>query len=315
MIVDNADVVKKSKKEHSVGKSKRKFLLAVDGSNQSFEAVRYAGRLFPPDRTEVVLFNVLTQFPESFWDIETETGNHHEDDRIRSWEVEQNQKVDIFMEKARRLFMEQNFPQNAVQIKIQARKAGIARDIVHESRDNYDGVVVGRWGTSMLKDFLWGSVANKLIGRLTHTAVCVVGGTPLVGKILLAIDASEGAKRTIDYVGAMADGSRWEVSLIHAIRDVDGIKSEHIEKIMSFIFKEAADHFEKAGFNRNKIHTRIVSPVPSRTGAIVMEALNGGYGTIVVGRRGFSNVKEFDMGRVSNKIVQMAREMAVWIVT
>lgn len=298
-----------------MGKSKRKFLLAVDGSNQAFEAVRYAGRLFPPDRTEVVLFNVLTQFPESFWDIEREPGNRHEEDRIRSWEVEQNQKIEIFMEKARRLFLERNFPQNAVQIKIQARKTGIARDIVHESHDNYDGVVVGRWGTSMLKDFLWGSVANKLIGRLTHTAVCVVGGTPLVGKILVAIDASEGARRTIDYVGAMADSSHWEVSLFHAIRDVDRKKSDHIEKIMGPIFKEAADHFEKAGFNQNKIHTRIVRQVPSRASAIVVEALNGGHGTIVVGRRGSSNVKEFDMGRVSNKIIQMAREMAVWIVT
>jgi nucleotide-binding universal stress UspA family protein len=298
-----------------VGKSKRKFLLAVDGSNQSFEAVRYAGRLFPPDRTEVVLFNVLTQFPESFWDIEKEPGNRHNKDRIRSWEIEQNQIIDIFMEKASRLLLERDFPSNAVQIKIQARRTGIARDIVQESHDNYDGVVVGRWGTSMLKDFLWGSVANKLVGRLTRTSVCVVGGTPLVGKILVAVDASEGAKRTIDYVSAMADSSRWEVSLFHAIRDVDGKKSEHIEKIMRPIFKEAADHLEKAGFNRSQIHTRIVGQVPSRASAIVVEALNGGHGTIVVGRRGLSDVKDFDMGRVSNKVIQMAREMAVWIVT
>jgi nucleotide-binding universal stress UspA family protein len=298
-----------------VGKSKKKILLAVDGSKQAFEAVRYAGRLFPPDRTEVVLFHILTQFPESFWDIEKEPGNRLEEDRIRSWEIEQKQKIEIFMEKARRLFMERNFPQRAVQIKIQARKTGIARDIVHESHDNYDGVVVGRWGTSMLKDFLWGSVANKLIGRLTHTSVCVVGGTPLVGKILVAIDASESAKRTIDYVGAMADSSHWEVSLFHAIRDVDRKKSDHIEKNMGPIFKEASDHFEKAGFKRSQIHTRIVRQVPSRASAIVVEALNGGHGTIVVGRRGFSNVEEFDMGRVSNKVIQMAREMAVWIVT
>ena len=50
--------------------SKRKFLLAVDGSNQAFEAVRYASQLFSSERMEVVLFHVLTKFPESFWDIE-----------------------------------------------------------------------------------------------------------------------------------------------------------------------------------------------------------------------------------------------------
>jgi nucleotide-binding universal stress UspA family protein len=298
-----------------VGKSKRKFLLAVDGSNQSFEAVRYAGRLFPPDRTEVVFFHVLTQFPESFWDIEKEPENRYGADGIRSWETEQHQKIQVFMEKARQLFLDRKFPQNAVRIKIQGRKSGIARDIVHESHNHYDGVVVGRWGTSILKDFLWGSVANKLIGHLTHTAVCVVGGRPLAGKILVAVDASEGAKRAVDYVGAMADSAHWEISLFHAIRDIDKNKSEQAEEIMESIFKEASDHFEKAGFNRHQIHSRIVSQVPSRASAIVVEALNGGHGTIVVGRRGLSNVEEFDMGRVSNKIIQMAREMAVWIIT
>jgi nucleotide-binding universal stress UspA family protein len=296
-------------------KSKKKFLLAVDGSNQALEAVRYAARLFSPDHAEAVLFHVLTQFPESFWDMEKEPEHRYKEDVMRSYEVEQKEKIEMFMDKARRLFLERDFHQNAVRIKIQERKIGIARDIVHESLHNYDGVVVGRWGTSMLKDFLWGSVANKLIGHLTHTAVCVVGGTPLVGKILVAIDASEGAKKNVDYVGAMADSSQWEISLFHAIRDIDRNKLDQTQQTMGYIFKDAADHLGKAGYHRHQIHTRIVSQVPSRASAIVVEALNGGYGTIVVGRRGLSNVKEFDMGRVSNKIIQMAREMAVWIVT
>jgi len=53
-------------------KYRRKILLAVDGSDQAFEAVRYVSRLFPPNRMEVVLFNVMTKVPESFWDVEKE---------------------------------------------------------------------------------------------------------------------------------------------------------------------------------------------------------------------------------------------------
>lgn len=298
-----------------MAKSKRKFLLAVDGSNQAFEAVRYASRLFPPERMEVVLFHVLTKFPESFWDIEKAPEYGHEGADIHIWEAQQNKEIRTFMKKARQLFLDQNVPKNAVHINIQERKTGIARDILHESQNNYDGVVVGRWGTSMLKDFLWGSIASKLIGRLTHTPVCVVGGTPQIGKILVAIDTSERAKRVIDYVCTMVDSSHWEVTLFHVIRDIDRKKLHKTEKIMSSIFKEAFTHLEKAGFNHHKINTKIVTKAPSRASAIVVEALNGGYGTIVVGRRGLSNVEEFYMGRVSNKIIQMAREMAVWIVT
>jgi hypothetical protein len=44
------------------------------------------------------------------------------------------------------------------------------------------------------------------------------------------------------------------------------------------------------------------------------EATKGGYGTIVVGRRGVSKVYEFLMGRVSNKVIQMAKDQAVWVV-
>ena len=53
-----------------MGKYKHRILLAVDGSDQAFETVRYVSRLFPPNRMVVVLFHVTSKIPESFWDIE-----------------------------------------------------------------------------------------------------------------------------------------------------------------------------------------------------------------------------------------------------
>jgi nucleotide-binding universal stress UspA family protein len=219
------------------------------------------------------------------------------------------------MEKARHLFLDQNVPENAVSVKIQERKVGIARDIIHESQKDYDGVVVGRWGISMLKDFLWGSIANKLIGRLINIPLCVVGGRSKIGKILVAIDASEGAMRALNYIGDMVDTSHWEVTLFHAIREFDTKELYRAEKSMESMFETASSHLEEAGFNRNQIEFRTVIGVHSRAAVIITEALKGGYGTIVVGRRGLTNVEEFIMGRVSNKVIHMAREMAVWVVT
>ena len=298
-----------------MAKYRRKILLAVDGSDQAFEAVRYVSRLFPPNRMEVVLFHVMTKVPESFWDIEKEPTYRHKVAATRAWELQQKKEIQEFIEKARQLFLEQNIPEDAVSIKIQERKVGIARDIIHESQNDYHGVVMGRWGMSMLKDFLCGSIANKLIGRLINVPLCVVGGTPKIGKILVAIDASEGAMRAIDYVGEMVDSSHWEVTLFHAIRDFHTEELYWAEKSMESAFEMACSHLEKAGFNRNQIAVRMVTGAHSRAVAIITEALQGGYGTIVVGRRGLSHVEEFFMGRVSNKVIQMAREMAVWVVT
>jgi len=296
-------------------KHRRKILLAVDGSDQAFEAVRYVSLLFPPNCMEVVLFHVMTKVPESFWDVEKEPAYSHKVATTRAWELQQKKEIQEFMEKARRLFLDQNVPEDAVRIKIQERKVGIARDIIYESQNDYHGVVVGRWGMSQLKDFLSGSIANKLIGRLINVPLCVVGGTPQIGKILVAIDASEGAMRAIDYVGDMVDSLHWEVTIFHAVRDLDREELNRAEKSMEYVFEKASGHLEKAGFNSNQITTRMITGVPSRAGAIVVEALKDGYGTIVVGRRGLSHVEEFFMGRVSNKVIQMARKMAVWVVT
>ena len=80
------------------------------------------------------------------------------------------------------------------------------------------------------------------------------------------------------------------------------------------VFEEAVDHLAAVGFPAEKVATKVVCGVKSRAGAIMKEALSGGYGTIVAGRRGLTRVSDYDMGRVSQKIVQMARDRAVWIV-
>ena len=56
-------------------------------------------------------------------------------------------------------------------------------------------------------------------------------------------------------------------------------------------------------------------PLRTKSDAIVKEANEGGYGTIVVGRRGLSRVREFFIGRVSMKVIQLARKHAVWVVS
>ncbi|MGO9021284.1 MAG: hypothetical protein ACLQVJ_23340 [Syntrophobacteraceae bacterium] len=39
---------------------------------------------------------------------------------------------------------------------------------------------------------------------------------------------------------------------------------------------------------------------------------HGGYGAIKVGKPGLSKADEFDMGQVSNKLVQIAKDRALW---
>ena len=313
---------------------KMRILLALDGSDQSFEAARYVSHLFLPKRLNLVLFHVASKIPESYWDIEKSPTFRHQLAPIAAWSVEEEKRIKEFMEKARQMFIERGVPVDSVDIKIQDKKVGIARDILHEAQDSYDVVVVGRWGLSKLKDFVWGSIANKLIGHLFHCPLCVVGGKPKPGKILVALDTSKEAMKIVDFVGAMVDGTEREVTLIHVIRALDPGSRRYdasfplhkewegevrkrfheAEKSTEALFQEAVGRLEKAGVEDDRIFTKVITGAVSRAKAIVDEASKDGYETIVVGRRGLSRVEDFFMGRVSNKVVQLAKEMAVWVV-
>jgi nucleotide-binding universal stress UspA family protein len=320
-----------------MGIYKKKLLLAVDGSKQSFGAVRYVSQVFPPKRLEVVLFHVMTKIPDSFWDIDKSPRFRHKLAPVAAWASQQEKFIKEFMEKSRQLFLSRGLPEERVTVKIQERKAGIARDIVSEAQNGYDAVVVGRWGTSKLKDLIWGSIANKLVGHLVHVPLWVVGGIPQTDKLLVAIDNSAEAMRVVDYVGAMLEGTKRRIELFHVLRgfgflsegEEDGINNsdeiaksgdaeddfERAEEAMQEVLTEALGKLEKVGFSRDRVTTKIVTGASSRAKTIVEEAKAGGYGTIVVGRRGLSRVEEFFMGRVSSKVIQLAKEMAVWVVS
>ena len=222
-----------------------------------------------------------------------------------------------------------------MKVNIHQGKTGVARDIIKESMNGYCAVVVGRKGLSKLKDLVLGSIAQKLVEKISHIPIWVVGGTPRVGKILLALDASEGAMKSVDYVGAMLGKSDSEVALLHVIRDVnphswrreggDLISSkltgdadekwlEDVRMEMAPVFDAARSRLINAGFDPNRVTTKSITGAVSRAGTIIEAAKEGGYGTIVVGRRGLSKVQEFFMGRVSNKVLHLAKDMAVWIV-
>ena len=88
-----------------MGGSNKRLLLAFDGSEQSFAAVRYVSRVFPPKRVEVVLFHVMARIPESFWDIEKSPTLRHKLAPVAAWALHQERVIEEFMERSRQFFI------------------------------------------------------------------------------------------------------------------------------------------------------------------------------------------------------------------
>ena len=156
-------------------KTNLKILMAMDGSEQSLNAVRYLGEAFPAEGTQVVLINVKATVPESFFDIRKDEGFRSAMVSISAWDAHTRKEMETFMVRAKAELMEAGFPDNRVITRIHAKRAGIARDILLESYSGYHAVVVGRTGTSKIKDFVLGSVANKIVGKIPHLPVVVEG--------------------------------------------------------------------------------------------------------------------------------------------
>ena len=144
----------------------------------------------------------------------------------------------------------------------------------------------------------------------------------------MVLDESEGAMKAVHFVGAMLKGSTKEVTLFHAVRGFNIFERRYGHTVslkdeqewldaykMDSVLKEAKAHLLKSGFGSDQVNAKILKGVDSRANAIFLEAVAGGYSTVVLGRRGISRVKDFCMGRVCSKVIQLARNQAVWIVS
>ncbi|MDY7037903.1 MAG: universal stress protein, partial [Thermodesulfobacteriota bacterium] len=175
--------------------------------------------------------------------------------------------------------------------------------------------VVGRKGMSTLKEVVLGTVPAKLIEKLSSIPLVIVGKNPRPGSALLALDGSENSMGIVDYVENAFAGPDFMITLIHVIRGDDAYYLKEAEKNMKKVFDKAKARLIKSGFESSQVTTRIIAGAHSRAGAILEEAQKGGYGTIIVGRRGLSRVQEFFMGRVSSKVIQLAKGYAVCVVS
>lgn len=288
----------------------RRILVCLDGSDHAMDTVRYVSGILPRRGIEVTLFCVLSKDPEYFLDVGGLAARGEERSDASRWEVDQKKFIEKFMETARQLMLEQGFSPEGVKVVVQEKKVGIARDIISEAQNGYDAVVAGRQGVNPITRLVIGSIAIKLLQSLTSIPFWLVGKTNPSNKILAAVDASEGSMRAVEHIARVVGGSKIEVTLLRVIRG----PLSNDELTLDEIFQKASQLLEKGGIIRDQISTKVVSGVATRSGSIIAQATSGGYGTVVLGRRGHTKVEDFYMGRVTNKVIQLGGKVAVWVV-
>ena len=128
-----------------------KILIAVDGSEQSLNAIRYAAGMFSPKNTHIVLFHIQAKISELFADLGAYPHYKRRMTGLKRWATDQKTEVLSTMDSAAVYFKQKGFPESAITIKTPTRSLGVTDDIVKESYNDYQAVVVGRTGSVVSK--------------------------------------------------------------------------------------------------------------------------------------------------------------------
>jgi len=312
-----------------------KMLILVDGSERTLQTVNYVNDFMPVDEnTQIVLFHVFSGIPEEYRELVQEPTCKNVVDQLKNRETQEKGKIRAYLEQAKNILISGGFSERSIEIKFHRLEKGVARDIIDEARKGYTAVVLRRRGMGALKNIILGSVAVKLLQALTFIPILLVGQAPAVKKILLAVDSSPASMKAVEFVASLLGGHGYEISIFHAIPgleaihfdlsencrpelpevDMSGTCLETFKLKVARLFRDVKDMLMTSGFESEKISEKVISGVRSRSEAIVKEAQDGGFGTIVVGRRGLSKVEAFFMGRVGHEVVYGGKMFSVWVV-
>lgn len=153
----------------------KRILLAVDNSKNSLKAIKYVAGTVNKDASLTVL-SILPD-PTSGCDLDGPSLAPIFKENMKTFCTIEDAKraaVQGFLEQAKQTLVKGGFASKNIALRIRKKKAGIARDILKEAeRGKYDTIVIGRRGLSGIKQFLFGSVSNKVV-QLTQGACVIV---------------------------------------------------------------------------------------------------------------------------------------------
>jgi nucleotide-binding universal stress UspA family protein len=312
-------------------KVKNKILLAVDGSDQALEAVRYAGAMMPAGQSQMVLFYVGTGFPEVFWDMDENPLYRSKKEWVMGWLANHQLTMGEFKEKAFKILADAGFGQEDVKVHTRVKRTGIFKDIIQETYQDYRAIVIGRTGNSRFNDLVFGGMARKLAAKIKHIPTVIVGGEPHTGKILIALDESIESMRGVSSVANLSGAANPEVTLCHCLipksffrshdeaEDIDaddiGWRTYRENRFRPYM-EEAAQRLMAGSVSEDRISREFVPAKGSVIYKTIEMARKGDFGTVVVGRRGdVGLVDALIRGRFSDKIIESLGNCAVWVVS
>lgn len=307
----------------------RKILVAVDGSSYSNNTLRYLGSLFAPiAEMKLHLFSVVSCAslpPGKEWLGEMELLNilpPEAQKRLRS--------AKTYMHTATAKLEKLGIAPERITTEVRLARSSVSDDILHEGRQGlYDSIVIGRRGLSRLGEMVMGSVSASLFEKAHNVPLWIIDGKVDSHKFLVPIDGSFCSLMAVDHLShILAGSSHCRITLFHSTAMLSTVRTTEPQELYDRFGRawceehlgrpDSLFHAPKQVLLESGIPEANIGWLHSAKGIeaarqILRQALIDDYGTIVIGRRG-EDVKKGMFRGVSDRVVLMGEEVAIWIV-
>jgi len=304
-------------------------VVPLDGSPIALKTLHYLLLVFSPRHNLIVnLFHVVPGAPEIL--VEESRKNPDTARQVRELENRSKKMAAKALSAGKKALLDKGIKEEKVKIVEFKKQVGIARDICGWSeKKRMDAIVLNTRGRSRIEAFFMGETANKVLELSRICPVWMIKGDVRSKPVIIAMDNSENALRAVDHAAFMLSGTDCPVTLFYAKRNLLRFFSrEAVEPVsgLESMWKSAAgreiapymqkakEMLIKAGLDESKISSHIVDGGRSAAADILDAARQFGCGTIVMGRRGAANVKDYTLGSVSRKVLQDCKDAALWLV-
>ncbi|MBW2341090.1 MAG: universal stress protein [Deltaproteobacteria bacterium] len=152
-----------------------KILVAFDDSENAMRAVGYIARTLTKEH-RIMLFSVIPD-TAALCDMNSPSLTSYFVEKQAIFcglEDQKKELIDEAMHKAKELLLTAGFEEKNITLKIQTKKKGVVRDIIEEARSGHTTIVLGRRGLSGVKEFILGSVSQKVLHLARDISVIVV---------------------------------------------------------------------------------------------------------------------------------------------
>ncbi len=284
-------------------------LLPVDGSLACERTLLWASRVLDKAETELVLLNVI------FWSV---------DALVRDEEIRIAEKI---LNDSKTLLESQGFHKVDVQYIF-----GSPVPIICEfATDRHvDQIIIGSHGENALNEIIMGNVSHGVLKtakqpvllvnnkreahggpflEMSHTdALHLVQKQDVPMKILLPVDGSQGAKKTLAWAAQFLDKQKSQVHLLYAaMLSVEAPMVEFQEEEGQRIVNEAKADMERLGFQVQKAEYVFDTP----ENGILKYADEHEIDEIIMGTHGFRGITKLLLGSVSESVFKHARQPVI----